>query len=305
MPRKARYTHLKGSSAYYPFGARARMRKQQKLHVILLRVVGLMLFVPVLALVVRQTVFRGGQPKPPQDSGSVPASQSGTTGQALSPAGGTVQVTIRDASDATAETAAQADAQTQTRQVLPQYQELYRQNPDMVGWLTVKAAGIDYPVMQTPGDNEYYLRRGFDRLYALSGSLFLDEQCRLYDPPTANWIIYGHNMFDGSMFGALGQFTDVSFYEEHPTFSFDTLYEEMEWQIVMVLRTTVGEDDLPYYTFFDATTPEEWQARYDAMMERRLFDSGVTAQYGDQLLTLSTCGQDMQDRIAVIAKRIS
>ena len=71
----------------------------------------------------------------------------------------------------------------------------------MVGWLRVDGTNIDYPVLQTPGDNEYYLRRGFDRLYSTAGSLFLDERCRLGADPTANWLIYGHNMADGSIAG--------------------------------------------------------------------------------------------------------
>ena len=302
MSRKSRYAHLQGSSALYPFGARARLRRRQRRHVVLLRVAGLALFVPVAALALRQTVFRGGQPQRPDDLSVQPATSAESRETA---SGGAVRVSIHPATAGSEPAGAGQTAEASVRAVLPEYQQLYSQNPDMVGWLSVPAAGIDYQVMQTPGDNEYYLRRGFDRLYSLSGSLFLDEQCSLYDPATDNWIIYGHNMFDGTMFGALGQFTDVNFYQQHPTFSFDTLYEEMEFQIVMVLHTTVGEDVLPYYTFFDVDSAEEWQQRYDAMLERRLFDSGVDAEYGDQLLTLSTCGADPDDRIAVVAKRIS
>ena len=77
--------------------------------------------------------------------------------------------------------------------------------------------------MQTPGDNEYYLRRGFDRFYAVGGTLFLDERCSVStDAPTANWLIYGHNMHDGSMFGQLVRYRDEDFYKAHPTFTFDT-----------------------------------------------------------------------------------
>ena len=46
MPKKGRYAHLKGSSAYYPFGARTKLRRRQRRHVVLLRVVGLALLVP-------------------------------------------------------------------------------------------------------------------------------------------------------------------------------------------------------------------------------------------------------------------
>ena len=300
MPKKGRYAHLKGSSAYYPFGARTKLRRRQRRHVVLLRVVGLALLVPAAVVAVRQIVFRGGQPQRPD---TVLADTAGTPENA-----GPVQVNIQPA------TAGQAAGNTPSpapaadgSAVLPRYADLAAENPDMVGWLTIEAAGIDYPVMQTPGDNEYYLRRGFDRLYSPAGSLFLDEQCSLYDPATANWLIYGHNMHDGSMFAGLLDYADEAFYRQNPTFAFDTLYEQMEWQVVLVLQTELGADELPYYTFFDAASREEWQARYDAMAALALYDTGVTAECGDQLLTLSTCGEadsSTDSRFAVVAKRI-
>ena len=157
MPKKGRYAHLKGSSAYYPFGARTKLRRRQRRHVVLLRVVGLALLVPAAVVAVRQIVFRGGQPQRPD---TVLADTAGTPENA-----GPVQVNIQPA------TAGQAAGNTPSpapaadgSAVLPRYADLAAENPDMVGWLTIEAAGIDYPVMQTPGDNEYYLRRGFDRL---------------------------------------------------------------------------------------------------------------------------------------------
>lgn len=295
MPRKGRYFHLSGSSAYYPFGARTSLRKKQRLHVVLLRLLGLALAVPVAFLLIRQVFFNGGQPKAPEDL---------TAGTSHS---GTVEVTIQPATVDAPHGTQEDAAAPHTSEILPKYQELYRQNSDLIGWLTMDAIGVDYPVMQTPGDNEYYLRRGFDKLYSLSGSLFLDENCSVKDPVTANWLIYGHNMADGSMFGHLVDYEDEAFCKAHPTFSFDTLYEEMEWEIVAVLRTRVGADDLPYYTFFDAMDERDWQDRYQAIMDLALFDTGVTASYGDQLLTLSTCGttsSTTEKRLAIVAKRI-
>ena len=162
--------------------------------------------------------------------------------------------------------------------------------------------------MQTPGDNEYYLRRGFDRFYAVGGTLFLDERCSVSaDAPTANWLIYGHNMRDGSMFGQLVRYRDEEFYKAHPTFTFDTLYEGGTWQVVAAVDTALGADALPYYTFFDADTKLDWQHRVRAITEQALYDTGVTPEYGAQLLTLSTCGDTRPDtdaRFALLAVRI-
>lgn len=298
MPKKGRYAHLKGSSAYYPFGARTSLRKKQRMRVVLLRLLGLALIVPVALFLVRQIFFNGGQPKPPIGVTATPETASS----------GPVSVTVQPATVNAPQNVQTPESIPETEDaILPKYQDLYAQNSDLVGWLTIDAIGVDYPVMQTPGDNEYYLRRGFDKVYSLAGSLFLDENCRITSPSTANWLIYGHNMSDSSMFGQLDKYAEESFYREHPTFEFDTLYEEMQWQIVAVIRTQVGSDDLPYYTFFDASSERDWQAKYQAVMDLALYDTGVTARYGDQLLTLSTCGttsSTTDKRLAVIAKRI-
>ena len=147
-----------------------------------------------------------------------------------------------------------------------------------------------------------------DRIHVANGTLFLDERCSVSaDAPTANWLIYGHNMHDGSMFGQLVRYRDEDFYKAHPTFTFDTLYEGGTWQVVAAVDTALGADALPYYTFFDADTKLDWQHRVRAITEKALYDTGVMPEYGAQLLTLSTCGDthpDTDARFALLAVRI-
>ena len=103
--------------------------------------------------------------------------------------------------------------------VLPQYQALWEKNQDLAGWLSIEGTAIDYPVMHTAQDEEYYLRRAFDRSNSVSGTPFLAAGCFT---GCGNYIIYGHNMKDGSMFAALLNYADDTFWEEHPTIRFDT-----------------------------------------------------------------------------------
>lgn len=312
MPRKQRYRRLQGDSAYYPFGARKFLRQKQRRHARLLRWCGILLLCTAAALVVRQTMFRGGQPTPPPAVATAETAAISTAESAPRPTVAVRPATVDalagqgTASPATPEQAQPTPSPLPQAQVLPQYRDLYEQNGDMVGWLRVDGTDIDYPVMQTPGDNEYYLRRGFDKLYATSGSLFLDERCSLGPDATANWLIYGHNMSDGSMLGQLDRYADPDFYAEHPTFTFDTLTTPGTWQVVAVIRTKLGADELPYYTFFDAQDRATWQRRVDAILDLALYDTGVTPEYGDQLLTLSTCGTSSfytDERFAVLAVR--
>ena len=77
--------------------------------------------------------------------------------------------------------------------------------------------------------------------------------------------------------------------------------------MVAALDTTLGADALPYYTFFDAATKQEWQERVDAILDLALYDTGVTPEYGQQLLTLSTCGDTKpatETRFALLAVRV-
>ena len=309
MPRKQRYRRLQGDSAYYPFGARKVLRQQQRRHARLLRWLGIAVLVGAAVLFLRQAVFRGGQPTPPPAAATAETATQETAHRAT--------VTVRPATvdalagQGTAESAAPEQQPTPAplpeAEILPQYRELYEENSDMVGWLRIDGTDIDYPVMQTPGDNEYYLRRGFDKLYATSGSLFLDERCSLGPDATANWLIYGHNMSDGSMLGQLDRYEDPEFYAQHPTFTFDTLTTPGTWRVVAVIRTTLGADEWPYYTFFDAGSRAEWQQRVDAILDLALYDTGVVPEYGDQLLTLSTCGTSRfytDERFALLAVRV-
>ena len=97
------------------------------------------------------------------------------------------------------------------------------------------------------------------------------------------------------MFGQLVYYRDEDFYKAHPTFTFDTLYEHATWQVVAALDTALGADEHPYYTFFDAANKLDWQRRVEAITELALYDTGVTPEYGTQLLTLSTCGDTRPD----------
>ncbi|MFR5908442.1 MAG: class B sortase [Gemmiger formicilis] len=311
MPK--RYRKLRGDTAYYPFAARTGLRARQRRHVRVLRGTGLAALALAAVLLVRQTVFRGGQPDAPAAVSTAPAvtalpAPTHVTVQPLAATRDALADTQRaDASaHTTPETAAVPAAAA--GEILPRYRALYEKNPDLIGWLRIDGTDIDLPVVQTPGDNEYYLRRGFDRFYAVGGTLFLDERCSVSaDAPTANWLIYGHNMHDGSMFGQLVRYRDEDFYKAHPTFTFDTLYEGGTWQVVAAVDTALGADTLPYYTFFDADTKLDWQHRVRAITEKALYDTGVMPEYGAQLLTLSTCGDthpDTDARFALLAVRI-
>ncbi|MBD5396233.1 MAG: class B sortase [Lachnospiraceae bacterium] len=191
--------------------------------------------------------------------------------------------------------------------ILPEYQILYQKNKKLIGWLKIDDTNIDYPVMQTV-DNEYYLDHNFNQEYDKNGSIFMDAACSVY-PRSTNLIVYGHHMKSGKMFGGLQKYAKESYYEDHKTIQFDTIYEKGTYEIMYVFRSQVfNKDDLvfKYYQFINANSGMEFDSYMSEMADLSLYDTGVTAKFGDELLTLSTCDHSQEDgRFVVVAKKIT
>lgn len=191
--------------------------------------------------------------------------------------------------------------------ILPEYETLYNKNKKLIGWLKIDDTNIDYPVMQT-SDNTYYLDHNYNQEYDKNGSIFLDYNCSVY-PRSTNMIVYGHHMKSGSMFGNLQKYAKESYGKKHAVITFDTIYEKAQYQVMYVFRSQVyNEDDIvfKYYQFIEANSETEFNSYMQEMSALSLYDTGVTAEFGDSLLTLSTCDSSQTDgRFVVVAKRIS
>ena len=194
----------------------------------------------------------------------------------------------------------------ETVTMLPQFAELYKLNNHLVGWIKIPGTDIDYPVMQNTAQDEYYLKRDFDRNYSARGSIYIQENCDMFTP-SDNITVYGHRMRDRSMFGQLDKFLDESFCKEYPYIYFDTIKELHTYQILSVFTTTVSVGEgFRYHTFVDAETPEEFDNFVSGCKRMSHYDTGVTAEYGDKLICLSTCEYThVNGRLVIVAKRIS
>ena len=192
-------------------------------------------------------------------------------------------------------------------ELLSKFKDLYADNSDFRGWLKIDGMKIDYPVMTRPGDNDYYLDKNFEGKKDKNGLLILDYRCDLLIG-AQNFIIYGHNMSSGVMFGTLKNYKSKAFCEEHPTIQFDTLYEEAEYKVVAAMLSEVAyadEDVFRYYDAIDMSTEESFNAFYENISEKALYTTGETITFGDSCLILSTCDRYKEDgRFVVIAKKI-
>jgi sortase B len=185
------------------------------------------------------------------------------------------------------------------------YADSFLANDDMAAWLVVPGTNIDYPVMWTPFDENYYLYRDFEEKDNTNGCLLLDTDSSL-DPLTTNLIIHGHNMKSGAMFGNLTDYEDKDYYDKHKEIILHTKKEQKNYEIIAVFRSQVykkTDDVFKFYKFFEANTQEEFDDFYNNIKELSIYDTGVTATYGDHFITLSTCVYHVQNgRFVVIAK---
>ena len=190
--------------------------------------------------------------------------------------------------------------------ILKKYETLYNKNRKLIGWLKIEGCDIDYPVMQT-SNNEYYLDHNYNQEYDKNGSLFLDKDCDAAFP-NDNMIIYGHHMKSGKMFGNLNYYSKESFWEDNKEFTFDTIYETGTYAVMYVFRSKIYSEEeivFKYYQFIDATSENEFNSNMEEMANMSLYDTGVTASYGDRLITLSTCDSSEEDgRFVVVVKKI-
>lgn len=174
--------------------------------------------------------------------------------------------------------------------------------PDMAAWIKIDGTKVDYPVMQTPDKPNYYLRRDIDGAYSSYGVPYLQENCELNE--SDNLIIHGHAFKNGDMFGALKNYTEKSFCDAHGMITLSTQTETHEYRIFAVLKVNVEDENcFAYWSFTDGDAT----AYADFVKQAKLlsfYDTGITPEYGQQLLTLSTCEYTYANgRLAVLAVR--
>lgn len=195
------------------------------------------------------------------------------------------------------------------RQVQKKFAGLYESNPDFIGWLTILGTRVDYPVMQHPGDNEYYIHRNFDGEWDGSGLLFMDLRSD-YTLPTDNLLIYGHNMKTGTMLADILKYESEEYYQEHKYLTFHTLDEDNEYEVIAAFYSQIYPDEdtahFKYYEFFDAASEDEFNTYIEEIRALTPYEIQSEVTYGDTLITLSTCAYNTQDgRFALVARKIS
>ena len=185
--------------------------------------------------------------------------------------------------------------------VQPRLQEYYDENSDLVGWIKIPNTTIDYPVVQT-NDNDWYRKMSFDGESSAHGAIFLDYHCDITNLADGgvNLVVFGHNMKDGSMFENLMLYKDEDFFRSNPVIEFDTLYENLSWEIfsVYVASTSLNHIDTTF------VTRQGFEKFLKTYKEKSLFTNVVTPNADDVVLTLSTCSYEFENARFVVQARL-
>ena len=197
-------------------------------------------------------------------------------------------------------------AETEPPETEPEYlvrcRTLQEVNPEFFGWLQIEGMVVDYPVMHTPNDPEKYLHRDFYGEESYAGVPFIDYRCT---EDSDNLLIYGHNMADGTMFHTLVDYQKKDHWEEHPVIRFDTVEGAREFEVVAAFYDRIyytHETNFKFYNFIDAANETEYNSAVKQFKKKALYDTGVTPEYGQQLITLVTCTYQVENgRFVVVA----
>lgn len=181
---------------------------------------------------------------------------------------------------------------------------LQAENSDTYGWLCVPGTKIDYPVMYTPAESEYYLRRNFQKEASTSGTPFMDASCTALSD---NYILYGHNMKSGIMFADLLRYTDETFFQENNRIVLTLADGVHEYEVVAAFRSEVEEtkNDFAWYEYITFTEEQVLQEYLLQLRAKSLHNMPVEPTFGDRFITLATCSyHDSSGRFVLVGREI-
>lgn len=207
-------------------------------------------------------------------------------------------VAVNEVQSAPEETTGEGDQQPKVTQpsITVDFDSLLKRNKDAIGWLYCPDTVINYPLVQGE-DNDRYLHKDLDGRYLVSGTLFADYRNGALKEDV-NYIIYGHNMKNGTMFGLLNKYKDQAYYDRHPVIYF--LTPEGNYRLELFAGLVVKRDDKIYNP---KPKREEFAELLKDYRVRSTFKSDVELEADDTVVTLSTCSYEFDNaRYIVLAK---
>ncbi len=178
------------------------------------------------------------------------------------------------------------------------WEKLKIQNPDIYAWITVSDTLVDYPVLQSPTDDSFYLNHNIDGSYGSPGCIYTEATYNSKDFDDRNTVLYGHNMDDRTMFGTLHYFDDPDFaltdkyiyiYTENDIFVY-LIFGAYEYSNKHLMWSYDYSDDAVFKGYLDEIFSIEDE--YGGVNNIR---DDIELDVDDKIITLSTCSTGRSD----------
>ncbi len=187
------------------------------------------------------------------------------------------------------------------------FKKLQEINPDIKGWIYIPNTTVNYPVLEPQkNDPSFYLYRDYEKNYTKYGSIFVDAKCGIKED-TKNTIIHGHHMRDGKMFADILKYGDIEFYKTSPVITFNTIYGPSEWKVISVFKTNINSSQGEIFDYLKVSFANDssFLNYVHDVRQRSIINAPVDTKEDDQLLTLSTCSDEMEQfRTVVVARKV-
>lgn len=179
------------------------------------------------------------------------------------------------------------------------FEPLKKENEEVVAWIRIDGTEINYPVVQGK-DNEFYLSHLYNKKYNISGSIFGDYR-NDSNFASDNLVLYGHNLRNGSMFGSLKKYQDLSYLENHKYIWLITPKASYQYEVFATYEFHALKD---HYAF-NFQNENSYEKYLEDIQKKAISKSNLEVSAKDHILTLSTCSENgSSKRLIVVAKRM-
>lgn len=178
------------------------------------------------------------------------------------------------------------------------YKAMLQYNDEAKGYIKLDGTRIQYPIVEHE-DNEFYLKRGSDKVSNGAGAIFLDYRTAGLDGRMC--ILYGHNMMDGSMFKELMNYREDDFAKKHQTFDIYVGYRHYIYYVFSAFSTTDDNESVYKFGFEDDNDYQKWLNTV-AGKSRYKFDNPLPG-VDDKVIMCSTCVDNSGNRQIVCMYR--
>lgn len=162
-------------------------------------------------------------------------------------------------------------------------------NADIYAWIYVPGTKVNYPVLQHPTDDSYYLNYNLDGSKGYPGCIYSEKTYNNKEFTDHNVVLYGHNMKNGTMFGSLHRYEDEEFFDEN---RYIYVYTQEKLLVYKIFAAYVHSNEHLLYNH-NFELPEMAALYFETIRTERnmnrIYDDNIELSGEEYFITLSTC----------------